>query len=441
MAIADQKKLDDENVRGLARPATAGSTVGNLTLIPGSGADAAVKALAGFKERYNAAPTGPKIISPDNPLSMETFTPPAPRAAQPAGAAPGASLSPISTASAAPRAAASAPGLNLIEPSNAASLALTPPSAGVSARPPAAPASAGAGNVAGTFNGREITRGEADAIAARVPTAAAGAPVIAGPNGGFAFTPPGGVGAAPGSLASAASAVPSFSAPSVDTSRVRDAETERAAVAKAIDDRIAALSFGPDGLNSRGKRQLYADLVGQRAGLAKQAGDLAGASETSQRQSGTALTTTAAQEAGANQRATEAQAGETARATAADAAANIRAGIQRPEYVTDKDGNVNLATGSTFAPVTDAKGNTLRAPSTRAEGAITPAVQLDALVKQLQAEQGAIQPDATRITNLQQQIAGLTSGAAPAQGQTATNPQTGQRVRLNPATNQWEPIQ
>jgi hypothetical protein len=32
-------------------------------------------------------------------------------------------------------------------------------------------------------------------------------------------------------------------------------------------------------------------------------------------------------------------------------------------------------------------------------------------------------------------------GAPPAQGPTATNPQTGQRVHLNPATGQWEPIQ
>jgi hypothetical protein len=391
-------------IPGLKSPGDTGSaSLGHLTLVPGSTADTIAKAAGGFKERYNAPPTGLKIISPDNPLSMQTFTPPArTSAAAPAtaGNSPAANMPPIGSTN-------TAPGMHLIEPSNPASMAIKPPSANVTVPSP----------VIGTFNGRDITRADAEAIAARLPTAALGTPVAMGPNGSFAFSPPGGPSASapPGSLASEASAVPSFAPPSVDTNRVRDAEQERAEVAKAIDDRIAALSFGPGALNSRGKRQLYAELVGQRAGLAKQAGDLAGASETSQRQSGTTLAATAASEAGALDRVRLEQEGETARNLTTNAAANLRAMLKPPEYVTDKDGNVNFAAGSTFAPVTDAKGNALRTPVTKAEGAITPAVQLDALVKQLQAEQGYIQPDPARVYTLQQQIAALAAppGNAP----------------------------
>src|SRR5690606_19033920 len=56
---------------------------------------------------------------------------------------------------------------------------------------------------------------------------------------------------------------------------LRGAEQERAGAIRQLDAQIDRLSFGPGALNSRGERQLYAALVGERNRLTGQRVDQA----------------------------------------------------------------------------------------------------------------------------------------------------------------------
>lgn len=343
--------------------------------------------------------------------------------AQNAGTAPAPTpAAPIGSAQAAPRPVVQPPAMHLIEPSNAASMGLAPPSAptpaavgsGLAAAvPPASP-------VVGQFNGRDITADQAAAIAGRLPVAAPGAAPVGAPGGGFAFAPPGSLTGAAAATAPAPAEtmldVPRFAPPSVNTGRVAAAEKERAGLVKQLSAQIASMASSPSGLNSRGERQLYAQLIAQRAGLTQQAGDLAGTAAGQQVDAATSAGVAGMGQAGENARALLREAGDTSRTQISESGANARAAaaLNPPEYVTDASGNVTRVQGTQAAPVTGPDGQPLQAPRTKAEGAITPAVQLDALVKQLQAEQSALKPDPQRIASIQQQISGLMPGGAPA---------------------------
>lgn len=352
---------------------------------------------------------------------------------------------------------AAAPAVNVITPSNPASMALSPPSrvppvAGsgmpMAAAAPVPSAASAPSPVVGQFNGRDITRDQANELAGQLPSA--GGPVSAGPNGSFAFAPPGSMTSAAAQTAPApmqtALEVPRFVPPSINTSRVAQAERERAALVRQLDSQISGMAGRPNGLNSRGERQLYAQLVAQRTGLTQQAGDLAGQAAGQQLGADTTAGVAGMGEAGENARTMTREAGSTSRTQISEAGANARnaATLNAPEYQTTADGDVVLAQGASYTPVTGPGGEALKAPTKAADGQITPEVRLDALVKQLTAEQSALKPDPERLAGLQQQISALTLGeqAAPAAGPTtAVNPKTGERVRLNPTTGNWEPVQ
>lgn len=368
--------------------------------------------------------------------------------------APTAPTAPANVAAAPVAPPAASPAVNVITPSNPASMALSPPSraAGGSGMPMAAsapvPVPTAASPVVGQFNGRDITRDQANDLAGQVPVA--GGPVSAGPNGSFAFTPPGSMASAAAQTAPApqpaqtALDVPRFVPPSVNTTRVAQAERERAGLVKQLDSQISSMATRPNGLNSRGERQLYAQLIAQRSGLTQQAGDLAGQAAGQQVGAETTAGVAGMGEVGGNARALLSDRGDTARLAMRQAGETARTIIKlnAPEYKADADGNVVRAQGASFAPVIGPAGEVLKAPTTAADGQITPEVQLDALVKQLAAEQSALKPDPQRLAGLQQQISAMTLGeqVGPATGATAVNPETGERVHLNPATGQWEPI-
>jgi hypothetical protein len=328
--------------------------------------------------------------------------------AQPgAPAAPVPAVSPIASAQAADRPVA-AP---VVQPPTAL------PSPAPTVQPPT-PVPA-ASPVVGQFNGRDITRDDANAIAGRVSVAAPGAAPVVGPNGSVAFAPP-------GSLAGAAAAsgpaqtpleVPRFTPPTVDTRRVAAAEKERAALVGQLNAQISDMASSPSGLNSRGERQLYAELIGQRAGLTQQAGDLAGRAAGDQIGADTTAGVAEVGQAGENARALLREIGDNARTQFTEAGATARntATLNKPEYATDANGNVVQTQGTKFTPVTGADGSMLTAPRTKAEGAITPQVQIETLVKQLTAEQGSLQPDPARIAEFNQKIAALMP-SAQAQG-------------------------
>lgn len=134
----------------------------------------------------------------------------------------------------------------------------------------AAPAAANDGDrVVGTYNGRQITQSEADALAAKLPTASG--PVAFGPNGSYV--------AATGSAAPTPTASPApdappaygFSAPRPDTTRIRVADEARAKQISALQDQLR--NIGP--LNMRSKRDLAATLQAQISQLTGGQGELA----------------------------------------------------------------------------------------------------------------------------------------------------------------------
>ena len=245
--------------------------------------------------------------------------------------------------------APAAPKINLIEASNPASMNIAPPApVGNPARSPASQApSAGAaapaggvaapspGNVVGTFNGREITRDDANAAAARLPTVSG--PVSMGPNGSFAAAT-GGITAptAAGTQAAAQNlGVTAPSLPSVDTSRVRAAEQERLDGVERLNDAIRRLEATPSSMNSRGERALYAQLVGLRNSLTQQAGTLAGAAAGQQLDAATAVGTAQMGQQGENQRALLAD--ERVRDLVQDRVADLPLALQRCDHPAQPD--------------------------------------------------------------------------------------------------------
>lgn len=231
-----------------------------------------------------------------------------------------------------------------------------------------------------------------------------------------------------------------------DAYNVRQADQNTGKIASALED--AAFRTGLRA--NRGSRsaadaqasilQTLAQLGGQRLGVA--AGIAGGDRDTTAGLDRTSMT-----ETGANQRTALADTGDTIRAgmkAASDervAQLGTLAELNRPTQVTDASGHLLRVSGATSAPIQGTDGQPVRVPL---EGAITPALALASLNHQLEAETSSLQPDQARMGALRQQIDALMRPAAnsaprPAT-QTATNTKTGERVRYNPTTQQWEPI-
>lgn len=127
------------------------------------------------------------------------------------------------------------------------------------------------------------------------------------------------------------------------------------------------------------------------------------------------------------------------------------ADIARPDIKQDAAGNyVNLA-GGVARPVLDANGKPVQGARQQVDtGAVQPKDALAAVNKEL-ASLVNNPPDMTmggdvdgynaRVAELRaQQAAYLGGGQQQAAVQTATNPKAGERMRLNPQTQQWEPL-
>ena len=141
--------------------------------------------------------------------------------------------------------------------------------------PQAAPAGPDPNQVVGTFNGRTITRGEADQLAAKLPTSN-GAPV-AGPNGSVAYSTGGNaVGMVParptGIANSGTPSTPTVRAPAADAYNTRQQEQLRRDVMSGIDSQLFALRGRT---NTRSARELAGDLIRTQAGLANAGVDTA----------------------------------------------------------------------------------------------------------------------------------------------------------------------
>lgn len=126
--------------------------------------------------------------------------------------------------------------------------------------------------------------------------------------------------------------------------------------------------------------------------------------------------------------------------------------IERPSLQVDANGNLLSVAGTRAANVVGADGQPVRGQVQKAAdtGAVQPKDALAAVNKELASlvnNPPELGVDATeynaRVAALRaQQSAYLNGGAQQTQAavQTATNPKTGEKMRLNPQTQQWEPV-
>lgn len=216
----------------------------------------------------------------------------------------------------------------------------------------------------------------------------------------------------------------------------RDDREARNKLAGQIDDQVFRLGIG--GANSRSKRGAIADLLQAKAGLIGGGEQLSAAAVQGRAQRANTLENTGLEQAGEDRRA-ELGADTTLQvAQMGDSLERVK--LERPTFPVTADGSsIKLSPQGQAEEVTDAQGKPFRMPlSADKSGQITPKDVLNSLTEQLKAAQSAITPDADTITTLKQQIAALQAAAS---GEAiATNRKTGERVRLNPTTGQWEPI-
>jgi len=375
----------------VARPAqpAAGTKIGHLTLLPGSGADQAAKAVGGFFADTRAKHTAHMdALKQAHPNLAQTGTPaPTLPAAAPVRA-------PAPTA---------APTVNLISPTRPDFGSVRPPTRAMApattsnapkvappAQGPAATAAGGGGSaptgrVLGTFTGkngtRTITEADAATLAGRLPTASG--PVVMGPNGSYATSSggaPAGAGAAP--------ALPTLPRPTYASGGGQGAvigmpgsgpEGERAKMLSALNDQIRGIGTA----NTRGKRDLLANLLRQQSELTSQSGELANRRDIAQLQADTSLTTTRMGQEGEDYRAVLGETGDTERALLSQAGENYRL-LNRPEYTAGADGNYTLVQGGVARPVTGADGQPFKAAG-KDNGGLTAANVIDAYDKARQA--------------------------------------------------------
>lgn len=211
----------------------------------------------------------------------------------------------------------------------------------------------------------------------------------------------------------------------------REDREARQKLASDLGDEMFRLRVG--GLNSRSKRQAFADLAGQRAQLVGGGEKLSADANANRNTHNTTLANTGLEQAGANQRAALEQTGAYDRAALQDAGetARAQAALSRPTTVTAADGTLlNVDAGrSTAAPIKLPDGTTVTVPmAADKSGQITPKDVLTSLTDQLKAEQSAVQPNPDTIANLQQQISSLTSGANGVSGAAAAPVPAGMKI-------------
>lgn len=279
-----------------------------------------------------------------------------------------------------------------------------------SAAPPSG--SAGDSKVVGTFNGRQITRSEANDLAASLN---------GGTGAGLENGNPTGVGTASAALASGTRAERGPISRAVGASI--GGTSDLSGFAEQLDKQIADL--GP--LNMRSKRQLVGELLGLKGrALGQQAGDAAAAQRQAQQL-----------EAGA---ASDALRAEVDREQIAATDRTQRR--QNTQTITAEDGTIYSVDGTTLTPL-KADGKPVRAPRTAAQNDNTQAkiaadllgnfVPYGATPEQIQ--QGVIQAN--------QAAAALTAGtaatpaAAAPQGYTLVGTSNGKPVYRDAAGKQF----
>jgi hypothetical protein len=199
---------------------------------------------------------------------------------------------------------------------------------------------------------------------------------------------------------------------------LHEARDANAALLSKLDSQSFANSLAVN-RGSRSARALQGDINGQMVGLSNAGLGSATSIAGGDRDAAIAVNLAGVNQQGENQRALLADTGDTNRANIAQVGLNARtqfttlADLQKPQTITDANGNVLSLVGNTAIAIT-ADGNPVRVAKPNAEGAITPAIQLDALTKQLAAESSALQPNQDRVGALQQQISVLMpTSAAP----------------------------
>lgn len=330
------------------------------------------------------------------------------------------------TPAAAPRPPAPAPS----RPAAAAGTGGTPDRSGVNAAAnpspaPISPASAKPSSpVVGTFNGRDITRAETEQLARRLPTASG--PVATG-DGGFAFSP--GAGAAPSSATTQApNAVEAVAvdAPTVQVPRtlrgdLRGAERERAAAAERIGDQLRWMSASPAGLNSRGERQLYAQLLDTQRQLTGQRVDQATTLETQGAQIDATAAGQSAQIAAGTLQSNADRALQAKNFTSQDADRDAALELQRrgiSQVLTGQDGTANvLRADGSLAPLTGADGQPFRQlTDPKRSGTVSPDTEYRSLSEQLTQLQAFGRPEGAEGTAYDQQLAQIRARMAQLSG-------------------------
>lgn len=352
-----------------------------------------------------------------------------------APASPATPSLPIPTAQAAP--AVKPPSMTLFDASNPSNFNVRPPSANAApARNPVSNLQHG-GAPAGGVPAPVLKPGDvntftgADGVTRAVPltaTPAAGsvqAQSFGGPVGGLPLPQNTGIGTAAPAASPAPTVTPTLGVPrpvqasigQVGAYGVQNADAGTGKIASTLED--AAFRAGLRA--SRGSRSAadsQAQILGTLAQLGGQRLGVAAGLAGGDRDATAATDRTGLSETGANQRAALADTGLTSREgmqnLSAERIAQIaaQAKLNEPTQITDESGNLLRVTGTTASPVIGADGRLVRPQVTRAEGALTPAVILDSLTKQLAAEAGSLQPDPNRMAELRQRIATMTTGGA-----------------------------
>lgn len=406
-----------------------GTKIGHLTLLPGSGADVAAKAVgaaagnvvdavSGFRAQNQATLQGMAqmtrannlhFINPADPQSM-TASPPSPApftraSAPPAAVAPAAPVP-------APRTPAQLEQASRDEIAARTQAPNTSRPADVGA---SLPAGGGGTDIVGTFNGRQITRAQSDAIAGKLPTVGGGgladavgvqpaAPVLARQNTAAAYGAP--------------------TAPQAAPADLRAANEADAKLRSDIDSQLFRMSFaaGRPGREGRAAQQAMTQLMGLQQGSVegqgKRAVDIAGGDRNAVLDTNRTTAGLATSDA---DRALRAQQGS-------ETLQLQREGQNKGgQVLTGDDGTASLLRpDGSLAPLTSQDGGAFRPRAAASTGEITPAGRLDFIGKQIEAVQRAmstsIDPKAqegfkTQLDNLNQQATALT--AAPAAPTTA----------------------
>lgn len=248
-------------------------------------------------------------------------------------------------------------------------------------------------------------------------------------------------------IASPNAAARGFGLASADSmSRYHANKEDREATKKLLGD-IDTQMFMARGKNTPSARRLMAELAGAQA---QAIGNMAGntnAQISDNTRGQFTLANTGMEQAGQTRR--QQMAGDVAsQGQFLDYDAKNRATnaslIEKPQYVTDRSGNLVQVAGGKGTGVTGADGAVIQMPqTTKVDNDALSAVsqELAALINN-PPEMGA---DATaynnRLAELRaQQSAFLGGGQQPSGVQTATNPKTGEKMRKNPQTGAWEPV-